>query len=50
MVLNVADNALINPGKTRYCELVRNFERNFEFAFYDSVGLSNILQYRNSYP
>jgi len=43
MVLNVDDNALTNPSKAGYGGLVRNFERKFQFAFYGSVGLSNIL-------
>jgi len=36
MVLNMDDIA-------SYSGLVRNFEGNFEFFFYGSVGLSNIL-------
>lgn len=43
MVLNVDVSALTNPGKTGYDGLVKNFEENFQFAFYDGVGLSNIL-------
>jgi len=37
MVLNVDDNALINPCKVGYGGLVRNFEGNFQFAFYSSM-------------
>ena len=36
-------NALTNPGKTGYDGFVKNFEGNFQFAFYGSVDLSNIL-------
>ena len=43
MVLNVDGSALTNPGKAGYGGLVRNFEGKFQFAFYGSVGLSNIL-------
>jgi hypothetical protein len=43
MVLNVNGSALTNPGKAGYGRLVRNFEGKFQFAFYGSVGLSNIL-------
>jgi len=43
MVLNVDDNTLTNPGKAGYGGLIRNFEGKFQFAFYGSVGLSNIL-------
>jgi len=43
MVLNVDGSALTNPGKGGYGGLVRNFEGKFQFAFYGSVGLFNIL-------
>lgn len=39
-VLNVDGSILTNPGKVDYGELVRSF------AFYGSVGLSNILFFR----
>lgn len=37
MVHNVDDNILINSDKAKYCGLVRNFEENFEFAFYSMI-------------
>jgi len=43
MVLNIDGSALTNPGKAGYSGLVRNFEGKFQFFFYGSVGLSNIL-------
>jgi len=43
MVLNEDGSALTNPDTTRYGGLVRNFEGKMQFAFYGSVGLSNIL-------
>jgi len=43
MVLNVGGSALTHQGKAGYGWLVRNFEENFQFAFYGNVGLSNIL-------
>jgi len=43
MVLIVDGSALTNPRKAGYGGLVRNFEGKFQFAFYGSVGLSNIL-------
>lgn len=43
MVLNVDVSALTNLDKTGYDGLVKNFEENFQFSFYDGVGLSNIL-------
>jgi len=38
MVFNVDVCALTNLGKVGYGGLVRNFEENFQFAFYGSVG------------
>jgi hypothetical protein len=43
MVLNVDNIALTNLGKTSYDGLIMDFEGNFQFALYGSVGLSNIL-------
>ncbi|KEH38977.1 hypothetical protein MTR_2g086273 [Medicago truncatula] len=45
MVLNMDVSALTNLDKTGYDGLVKNFEENFQFAFYDGVGLSNILHF-----
>jgi len=43
MILNVDGSALTNLGKVGFGGLVHNHDGTFQFGFYGSVGLSNIL-------
>jgi len=43
LALNVDGSALTNPSQACYGGIVRNSDEKFQFGFYGSAGLSNII-------
>lgn len=42
-MLNVDDNSFNNQGIVRFEGIVRKYDEDFQFCFYESIGWSNIL-------